>query len=199
VNESCREQPVINFGGERVALGPLRRDLVPTYHRWYNDVALTRTFALPQPRTMEQDEAFFAELSTKEGTVFFTIYERSSWNPVGTAYLADIDYRHRRAEYGVIIGEVDRRGIGLGTEATQLTLDYGFTVLGLHSVMLVVYEFNLAARRTYEKAGFSESGRRRQCHWMGGRFWDEIYMDCLAAEFSSPVLSRIFVPDLPRS
>jgi hypothetical protein len=33
---------------------------------------------------------------------------------------------------------------------------------------------------------------------MGGKLWDEISMDCLATEFTSPVLGRIFVPDTPR-
>ena len=29
--------PIVNILGERVALGPLRKDLVPTYYRWMND------------------------------------------------------------------------------------------------------------------------------------------------------------------
>jgi len=62
----------------------------------------------------------------------------------------------------------------------------------------MVFEFNLAGRRAYERAGFREVGRRRQGHRMGGRRWDVIYMDCLASEFTSPVLGRVFVPDLPR-
>jgi diamine N-acetyltransferase len=33
---------------------------------------------------------------------------------------------------------------------------------------------------------------------MGGKFWDIIYMECLAAEFESPVLGKVFVPDVPR-
>jgi len=33
---------------------------------------------------------------------------------------------------------------------------------------------------------------------MGGRFWDTIYMECLASEFTSPYLAPIFAPDLPR-
>jgi diamine N-acetyltransferase len=199
LGESRDERPPINFKGERVALGPLRRDLIPTYHRWHNDIGLSRTFSVPQPTTLDQEEASYGELSTAERVVIFTVYELPGWTAIGTAYLSDIDYRHRCAEFGVMIGEVDRRGKGLGTEATQLMLDYAFTALGLHSVMLTVYEFNLAGFRAYEKAGFRECGRRRESHWMGGRFWDEIYMDCLATEFSSPVLGGIFVPDPPRS
>ncbi|MBL8128813.1 MAG: GNAT family N-acetyltransferase [Chloroflexia bacterium] len=73
------------------------------------------------------------------------------------------------------------------------------TPICLHRVMLTVAEFNHAGRRAYERAGFRECGRRRQCRWLAGRLWDEISMDCLATEFESPVLATIFVPDEPRS
>ncbi len=77
-------------------------------------------------------------------------------------------------------------------------LDYAFTALGLHSCLLTVYAFNIAAHHAYRKAGFREFGRRRECHWMGGKLWDEIYMDCLATDFQSTVLARVFAPDPPR-
>jgi len=63
--------------------------------------------------------------------------------------------------------------------------------------MLTVLEFNRAGRRVYEKAGFRECGRR-EAHRRGGKWWDVISMDCLASEFASPVLARIFVADEPR-
>jgi diamine N-acetyltransferase len=64
-------------------------------------------------------------------------------------------------------------------------------VLGLHGIMLIVFEYNAAARRCYEKVGFREIGRRRESRWFNGRFWDEIFMDILAIEFESPVLKRM--------
>jgi diamine N-acetyltransferase len=57
--------------------------------------------------------------------------------------------------------------------------------------MLTVFEYNPAGRRCYEKVGFREMGRRRESRWYHGRFWDEIHMDILASEFTSPVLSAI--------
>jgi RimJ/RimL family protein N-acetyltransferase len=198
VEERRAERPPITIEGNLIALGPLRRDLIPTYQRWHNDVATLRTYVLPLPATMEQEEALYAELSAASDMAFFTVYERASWQAVGTTYLTDIDHRHRSAEFGVLIGEAIWRGKGYGTETASLMLDYAFTALGLHSIMLTVYAFNLAGRRAYEKAGFREVGRRRQSHWMGGQYWDEIIMDCLATEFTSPVLSRVFVPDVPR-
>jgi diamine N-acetyltransferase len=198
VEERLDERPPNTIEGNLIGLGPMRRDLVPTYHRWHNDVATTRTYALPVPTTLEQVETLFAELTAASDKAFFTVYERLSWQAVGMTYLTDIDHRHRRAEFGVLIGETMSRGRGYGTETARLMLDFAFTALGLHSVMLTVYEFNQAGRRAYERAGFREVGRRRQSHWMGGRYWDEIMMDCLATEFTSPVLSRVFMPDAPR-
>ena len=199
MEERRDERPPITIEGNLIALGSLRRELIPTYQRWHNDVATLRTYVLPLPATREQLEALYAELTATSDKVFFTIYERHTWRPVGMTYLTDIDYRHRRAEFGVLIGEAIYRGNGYGTEPVSLMLDFAFTVLGLHSIMLTVYGFNLAGRRAYEKAGFREVGRRRQSHRMGDHYWEEVIMDCLATEFTSPVLSRVFAQDAPES
>lgn len=191
--------PILNVEGKRVALGPIRRDLIPLYQRWINDFRTLRTLGVPpRPMTLEEETSWFERASSGSDQANFTIYERAAERAIGNTSLVDIDYRHRTAVFGIFIGEADARGQGFGTETTRLMLDYAFTALGLHNVMLAVYEFNIAGRRAYEKAGFKEVGRRRQSRFMGGRLWDEIFMDCLASEFDSPILSRIFSPDEPR-
>ena len=191
------EQPVVNVVGERVALGPLRRDLLPAYQRWSNDLAAAdRLGSLPQPVTLEGQTAWYDQEASR---ITFTIYERAAWRAIGGCSLNEVDHRQGTANLVILIGEADARGQGYGTEAVRLLLDVAFTALGLHSVMLGVWEFNRAGRRAYQKAGFRECGRRRQARVMGGRRWDEIFMDCLATEFTSPVLGRVFVPDEPWS
>jgi diamine N-acetyltransferase len=191
--------PIHNIVGKAVALGPLRRDLLPLYLEWFNDFAALRNLDdAPRPRTLEAREQWYEQRTTDERAAWFTIYATDGWQPLGTTAWGAIDYRNRTAEYFVYIGAHGNRGKGYGTEATRLMLDYAFTALGLHNVMLAVVAFNLAAIRAYEKAGFREIGRRREAWWMGGKLWDVIYMDCLATEFTSPVLSKIFVPDEPR-
>src|SRR5690349_15144387 len=140
-------QLIINITGESVALGPLRRDLISAYHRWNNNLATARTYAMQVPSTLDQDEAAYTAMTSDPSAIFFTIYERATEDPIGITYLTAIDYRHRRAEFGIMIGETDRRGRGYGTEVARLVLDYAFTALGLHNIMLTVYEFNLAGRR----------------------------------------------------
>ena len=94
-----------------------------------------------------------------------------------------VDYRNRRAEFG--IGEPEYRDRGYGTETTRLMLDYAFNVVGLHGVMLGVLASNQRVIRTYEKVGFKEIGRRRQSYFSDGRMQDEIWMDRLSSEFGS--------------
>jgi RimJ/RimL family protein N-acetyltransferase len=190
------EQQVVNIEGESVALGPLRRELLPLYLRWINDFGTTRTLGIPtQPMTLEQERTWYERAAADEARFSFTIYERASGKPIDNCSLFDVHILHRRAEVGIMIGEPAMRGRGFGAEAMRLLLDYGFTVLGLHSVTLSVYAYNHAARRSYEKAGFREAGRRRESRWFNGRYWDEITMDILETEFESPVLRKTLERD----
>lgn len=194
-------QTILNIVGERVALGPLRRELLPLNERWINDLVTARNLGpAPRPQTSEQERAWYDRAATDEDASF-AIYARGAgdeWRPIGTTTLGAIDYRNRTATFGIMIGEPGYRGRGCGTEATRLVLDYAFTALGLHNVLLTVFAFNPAGQRAYEKAGFRALGRRREALMMGGRLWDVIYMECLATEFDSPVLGKVFAPDAPR-
>jgi RimJ/RimL family protein N-acetyltransferase len=189
------KRPAINILGEKVALGPYDKSIVETYHRWVNDFDMLRLGGLPiKPRTLEQLIAAFERWATEDDSVWFLMYEVSTWRPVGWTGIQHIDLHHRSAEFGITIAEPDARGRGYGTEAAQLVLDYAFTARGLHSVYLTTAAYNLAGQRAYKKAGFREAGRLRDADFMGGKFWDLLYMDCLSTEFTSPVLARIFLP-----
>jgi RimJ/RimL family protein N-acetyltransferase len=183
------DQPIINITGDKVALGPIRRDLLSLYHRWINDFEVTRTLAARlRPMTWEAEEGWYERASKGDGAAMFTIYERATMRPVGTTGLEEIDYFHRTAEFGLLIGEKECWGKGYGSETTRLILDYGFTVLGLHNIMLTVYSFNERGLRAYTRAGFREIGRRREAIRLGGEAHDVVLMDCLATEFHSTVL-----------
>ena len=141
-------QPVLNVVGELVALGPLRADLLPAYGRWINDFATIRMLGLPPvPVTAEKERDWYEDRSKAENDLMFTIYERATLRPIGNTALHGLDHRNRSASFGIIIGEPDCRGRGYGTETTSLMLDYAFTALGLHNVMLTVFAYNPAGTR----------------------------------------------------
>jgi RimJ/RimL family protein N-acetyltransferase len=192
-------QPIVTIEGDRITLGPVSRDLVPTYTRWMNDFTALRTLgsALVGPLAIEAEESWYEKTAKGEMSgVLFTIREKATGIPIGNCGFNHIDQANRCATFGIMIGEASARGKGFGTEAARLMLDYGFHALGLNAINLTCSEYNLAGRRAYEKAGYRECGRWRQTQWFAGKYWDTVLMDCLASEFTGPsVLKAIFTAD----
>jgi diamine N-acetyltransferase len=177
--------------GEKVALGPLRADLAATYARWMNQAEVRRGLAQMGIATRQSQEKWVQENLEKSaerepGTVEFTIYDRADDAPVGTVGLLQISHAHGIAELGIALGE--RRGQGLGSEATRLALDYAFHVLHLRNVLLETLAWNAAGLAAYERAGFRRVGVRRAAVMSGGRPTDVVIMDAIPEDFGASVL-----------
>ena len=71
------ERPVVTIEGAAIALGPLRRELIPRYARWQGDILVQRTYRTPGPVTIEEATAWFAPRAAGGGDCWFTIYERA--------------------------------------------------------------------------------------------------------------------------
>jgi diamine N-acetyltransferase len=191
------QRPIINITGEKVWLGPPSRALIEVSVHWENDFELSVFSGDPlRPKTREAVEADYGRYSRgdQDDRVGFAIYEAATSRLIGFTHLRHIDGIHRTAEFGISIGEKACWGKGYGTEATRLMLDYGFTVLGLHNIMLTTYSFNERALRAYQRAGFRVIGRRREVGRLGGQAYDDVYMDCLATEFTSPLPPVVALP-----
>lgn len=183
------DQPVINIVGERVALGPHRRDLLPLYHRWLNDFEVARTAGLMfYPLTREAVDAWYEQIAGNTRAVEGTVYECDSLRPVGITGLAEIERHHGTAEFWINLGARDCWGKGYGSETTRLILVYGFTTVGLENILLRVHSFSTRSIAAYSRAGFQLTGRRRKVIRVGGRRYDDLYMDCITAEFHGSAL-----------
>jgi len=185
-------EPDLLVSGERVALGPLRPDLAETYGRWMNQPEVRfgveyLAIATPQSQQAWIEESNKAAAKREPEAVAFTIYDLTDATPVGTCSLFEISYMQSSARFGISLGE--RRGQGLGGEATRLTLDWAFHVLGLHNVLLEALAWNAAAIRAYERAGFRRIGTRREAAMSRGERADVVLMDALRADFGESVLA----------
>ncbi len=177
--------------GEKVALGPLRRDLAASYARWMNELEVRRGLdqmgiATPQSQEKWVEENLEKGAKREPEALEFTIYDRADSTPVGTAGLFEIAHANGTAEFAIAIGE--RRGQGLGTEATRLVLDFAFHVLQLRNVLLETLEWNVAALTAYERAGFRRVGVRRGAVISRGRPTDIVIMDAVPEDFGASLL-----------
>jgi diamine N-acetyltransferase len=178
--------PIVAITGERVALGPIHRGLLPLLERWENDVwTVDRGGADPWPVSADAVANAWEPLLRGERLdwIGFAVYALPELRPIGVMNLRDFTNPHGTAEFGITIGEAADRGRGYGTEAVRLLLDFAFTVLGLHNVWLDTPAYNTAAIRAYEKAGFREIGRRRGARLRAGTRYDVVLMDCIADDF----------------
>lgn len=146
---------------------------------WRNRDFVREQFIYQKPFTRE-GHLHWIETQVKTGRVVqMIICLAQDEKAVGSVYFRDIDREHRKAEYGIFIGEETALGKGIGTETAHLALDYAFHELSLHRVMLRVLSDNVRARKSYEHAGFIEEAYLHEDVFLQGRFRDVVLMALL--------------------
>src|SRR6516162_1889719 len=103
--------------------------------------------------------------------------------PIGQIRLDRVDLRDRRASLAVGIEDRTQLGIGLGTEAIGLVLEFAFNVLKLHRLSVRVVEYNTRAIRAYQKCGFVVEGREREAAFVDGIWHDDVMMGIVDREY----------------
>jgi RimJ/RimL family protein N-acetyltransferase len=182
------------ISGERAALGSLEREHLARLSRWFNDPDVRRGLAHRGIVNEDAETAWYERMTAAAGEprpteVPFAIHDVADGELVGVCGLENIDHNFSRADFGIVLGQ--RRGTGIGTDATRLVLDWAFTIIGLRNVMLESYTYNEQAIHAYERAGFRVIGTRRDAVRALGRRWDSVLMDSTAQGFESPVLGRL--------
>ncbi len=162
--------------GERVQLRRMGPEDAADVVRLRSDPDVQAQLFSERPPTVDEHLRWLADVEARGDRHEFMIVERTSGRSVGTIGLSHVDRTHRRAEYGVLLGETGARGKGLASEASRLLLDYAFRTLGLVRVYLHVLADNEAAVRLYERVGFVREGLLRRHVYKRGRFHDVIVM-----------------------
>jgi len=173
--------------GDKIYLRPLEREDAPVLSEYINDPEVRATLQMYLPQTEAQTLAFVEGMGAgKSATdIVFGISLKENDRLIGATGLHSLDWKNRRASFGISIGEKDCWSKGGGTEATRLINKYAFETLGLNRVYLRVYDFNPRAIRAYEKAGYKREGLLREDHFNAGKFWDVWTMGILRADYDA--------------
>lgn len=171
--------------GSIVRLRPLERtDLNERYLSWLNDPEVTRyTETGIFPATAEDLENYYRSITGSKNDVMLAVADKKSGQHIGNVKLGPIRWIHRVATFGILIGEKEFWGKGVGLEATRLMVEYGFYRLNLHRIDLGVFAEHEAAVNCYEKAGFKVEGRLRQDLFLDGEYKDRLWMGLLRSEY----------------
>lgn len=162
--------------GEKVCLRLMTEEDTDLIVSWRNKDFVRERFIYQELFTHE-GHLHWMETQIKTGHVVqMIICLIQDGSAVGSVYFRDIDREHRKAEYGIFIGEETALGKGLGTETAILALDYAFHELSLHRVMLRVLSDNARARKSYAHAGFVEEAHLHDDVLLKGSFRDVVLM-----------------------
>ena len=148
---------------------------------WRNRDSVKNNFLYRSDFTAEIHKQWLREKVQTGKVVQFIIEIQSEGKsvPVGSVYLRDIDYDNSSAEFGIFIGEESVRGKGIGTTTAKLILDYGHNELGLHRIFLRLLVDNIAAFKSFRKAGFIAEGIFRDMKKIDGKYIDIMFMSSI--------------------
>ncbi|WP_127959586.1 spermidine N1-acetyltransferase [Serratia microhaemolytica] len=150
-----------------VKLRPLEREDLVFVHQMDNNASVMRYwFEEPYEAFVELVDLYDKHIHDQTERRF--IIEHQS-NKVGLVELVEIDHIHRRAEFQIIIDPA-HQGQGYASKAARLAMDYGFSVLNLYKLYLIVDKDNAKAIHIYTKLGFDIEGELIDEFFVNGKY-----------------------------
>jgi len=165
-----------------VHIRPIEKEDTDNILRWRNNPEIRSNFVFQDELTREAHENWL-DINIKAGKAAQFIIVTDELGDVGSVYLRDIDGRHRKAEFGIFIGESAARGKGFGTAATLKVLKHAFRELDLNKVFLRVFTDNVGAIKSYERVGFTKEGCFAEDVIVDGKPRDMVFMALLKSQY----------------
>lgn len=163
-----------------VKLRPLERDDLPFVHQLDNNASVMRYwFEEPYEAFVELSDIYDKHIHDQSERRFI-IEQRS--NKVGMVELVEINHIHRRAEFQIII-DPTHQGQGYASTAAKLAMDYGFSVLNLYKLSLIVDKENKKAIHIYSKLGFQVEGELIHEFFINGEYRNAIRMCIFQSQY----------------
>ena len=165
--------------GEQVLLRPLKETDFENFYKWHLDDKIRfqagmHPFVISERNEREWFENVIKDFDNKR--VLFSIVYIQTNELIGYFMLNDINLINKNAFLGIVIGEKQFQGLGLGKEIIKLGTDYGINCLGLEKISLDVVSENIAAIKLYKKINFKNEGLFKKHYFFNGNYFDMIRM-----------------------
>ncbi len=157
-------------------------DVSYRYLSWLHDKEVMDGLAT-DGYTLENLSAYVEVRVNNPSVAFFAICAVDSGEHIGNIKLDFHDAKANVSELGLLIGNKNYWGKGVGYEACKLAMTYGFNVMNLRKIYLAVYESNPHAKKLYEKLGFKLEGTLRKHIKVDHTYYDKYLMGIFKEEF----------------
>lgn len=121
------------------------------YVSWLNDPQINRTLETRENKS-EADIRDFIKVSNQNPSVLLLgIF--AGEKHIGNIK-ADIIHSHKTAGIGLLLGDKNFHGQGIGSKVIQAFSDFIFSEYGIYKINAGIYETNIPSVRAFEKAGY---------------------------------------------
>ena len=158
--------------GEKIFLRPVEPEDTKFLSWGENDPIVREALFLALPVSLTNEQEKIEQFIKSQDAIVLIIVEKESNKPVGQTAFFRIDYISRAAIFYLAILDPAYWSKGLGTEATQLMVDYAFKTLNLNRIQLHVCAENMPAIKIYKRVGFIKEGVLRQAMFRNGNYVD---------------------------
>lgn len=146
------------------------------YVDWLNDEDVNYYLERAGNYTINKLREYLTEVE-KDGTIlFWAIYLKENNQHIGNIKIEPVYRKHKRGEYGIMIGAKEQWGKGYAGEATKTIINYCFENEDLHKITLGVVEDNKSAVELYKKLGFILEGKYIDHGIYGGKYCNQLRM-----------------------
>jgi RimJ/RimL family protein N-acetyltransferase len=182
------------YRGKLVNLRSLEFEDLEASRKWVNDSEVALSVDRARPVSRVQQEQWYSRIQASNDCVFFAVETTDKATHIGNVWLWNIDWRHRKAELRVLIGDKDYQGRGYGTEAIHMTTFFAFQGLNLNRVYAYILSNNSRAKRAFEKGGFFCEGILKADRFVMGRYLDVFCMGFVMEPDKAEDLKRLAQP-----
>ncbi len=159
-------------------------DCNENYLNWMNDSEVNKYLESRfTTHSIDSLKDFVNSMNNSENNILFAIIDKSSDKHIGNIKLGNIHPVHKYADIGLIIGDKNCWGKGIGTKSIQLVTDYAFNKLNLRKVIAGVYEYNIGSIRAFEKCGFKRAYVKKDTYFFEGNYIDAIVFELYNKDF----------------
>ena len=169
--------------GKLVRLRAYENSDADALFRWFSDEDVTRWLGPPNFPSRAHQERFVEQASASGADTKYFAIETLDGKLVGDCGLRLIDWKSRKAEFFITIGEKEFWGKGLGSDALRIVIRLAFDKMNLNRLWLSVLVDNPRAVRCYEKCGFVREGSLRQESYVDGKYRDVLLMALLREDY----------------
>ena len=170
---------------KNVYLRPIEiSDASGPYLSWLNDSEVNQYLESRfVPWTQEMLLTYIENLSDNGDEMLFAICLSESDLHIGNIKLGPINWHHRFADIGILIGDKSQWGKGRAADAIKTICRFGFEELNLNKITAGCYGDNLGSVKAFNRVGFREEGRLKSKFFSPSGYQDHILMGLLSDEF----------------